>query len=152
LPFPFVFRTTGPSLGDPPVAIAGFTTAPVAERVELSLTVVPREPGLWVSFVLPPGVRPARASLPGIERLDRWTATYVAPPVEGVTFRATFRGPVADDLSKTHVGVTTSGFPGGSGWQRLPAWLPQERTVWTATATWQVPATTPALAPVPPLR
>jgi hypothetical protein len=152
LPFPFVFRTTGPSLGDPPVAIAGFTTAPVAQGVELSLTVVPREPGLWISFVLPPGVRPARASLPGIERLDRWTATYVAPPVEGVTFRATFRGPVADDLSKTHVGVTTFGFPGGTGWQRLPAWLPQERTVWTATATWQIPATTPALAPVPPLR
>lgn len=49
--------------------------------------------------------------------------------------------------------VTMHGFPGGSGWQRLPAWLPQEQTVWSASATWVVPAATGrGIAPVPPLR
>jgi peptidase M28-like protein len=152
LRYPFVFRTAGPSLGEAPAAIAAFSTTPVADGIEMTLTVVPREPGLWVSFVLPSAVIPARSNMPGVPRLGRWTATYIAPPAEGVTFRASFRGVPADVLRTTRVGITASGFPGWTGWQRLPAWLPQERTVWTATATWDLPAAAPALAPVPPLR
>jgi len=151
-PFPFVFRATTPAIVAAPIAVADFSTTPIAEGIELAVTVIPREPGLWLSFVLPPGVTPARATFPGVTRFDRWTATYVAPTPEGVTFRASFRGVTADVLRDTVIAVTASGLPGGNGWQRLPAWLPQEHAVWIATTTWQVPAAVTALAPVPPLR
>jgi hypothetical protein len=152
LPFPFVFRTQTPSLGAAPIAVAEFSTMPVGDGMELSLTVIPREQGLWLSFVLPPGVTPVRASLPGVARLDRWTATYIAPMPDGVSFRATFRGVTADVLRGTVIAATAFGLPGGEGWQRLPRWLPQERAVWNASTTWQVAAAVDPLAPVPPLR
>jgi hypothetical protein len=148
---PFVFRTAGPSLGPAPVDIAGFTARAVEGGSEVSFTVVPRTPGLAVAFVLPEGITPARSSLPGVPRLGRWTATYLAPPREGVAWRASFRGVSPERLREVRVAVTGFGFPGGEGWQRLPAWLPQDHAVWTATATWVV-APPAALEPVPPLR
>jgi hypothetical protein len=138
LPHPFVFRTTGPSLGVPPAEIANFQTRPVAAGVEATLTVIPRRPGIAVSFVLPRGVTPARSSLPGAQRLGQWTATYIAPPADGILWRASFGTPVADRLQDLRVVVTESGFAGGSGWQRLPEWMPQERAVWTTSASWVV--------------
>ena len=90
LAYPFVFRTTTPSIGPAPVEIAQATLLPVAGGLELSVAVVPREPGLTVSFVLPAGVTPARHNLPGVVRLGSWTATYVAIPADGVSFRASF--------------------------------------------------------------
>jgi hypothetical protein len=42
-------------------------------------------------------------------------------------------------------------FPGGTGWQSLPSWLPQEHAVWTMTLSW-VLEPPPTIAPVPPLR
>ncbi len=150
---PFVFRVSGPSLGPAPAAVADFALRPLAGGTELSLTVVPREPGLTMAFVLPEGLTPARSNLPGVRRLGRWTAVYVAVPSDGVTFEASFRDAPPERLGETRVAVTMHGFPGGSGWQRLPAWLPQEQTVWSASATWVVPAATGrGIAPVPPLR
>jgi hypothetical protein len=153
LTHPFVFRTKGPALGPPPITIAGFTVSPVQAGVELTLTVVPNRRGLGVSFVLPAGVSPARTSLPGGPRLGRWTAVFIAPPTEGVAWRASFAGIDATRLQDVLVAVTDTGFPEGSGWQRLPVWVPQERAVWSAAATWVVPAAvrTP-LEPVPTLR
>lgn len=153
LAHPFVFRTTGPALGPAPLEIAGFAVQPVEAGTEVALTAVPRRPGLAVSFVLPAGVTPARSSLPGALRLGRWTATFVAPPADGIAWRASFSKVDAGRLRDIRVVVTDSGFPGGAGWQRLPDWLPQERAVWTATATWVVPAGAGrALEPVEPLR
>jgi hypothetical protein len=153
LPSPFVFRVAGPSLGPAPALVAGFTLRPLAAGAELSLTVVPREPGLTMAFVLPDGLAPARSNLPGVRRFGRWTAVYVAVPADGITFEASFRDTAPERLRDTRVAVTMHGFPGGSGWQRLPVWLPQDRAVWAATATWVVPAATgTGIAPVPPLR
>jgi hypothetical protein len=153
LQLPFVFRTTGPALGPVPVDIAAFTLRPLPGGTELSLTVVPREKGLTVAFVLPGGLTPARSNFPGVKRLGRWTAAYVAAPDDGVTFEASFRDAPPERLRDVRVAVSMHGFPGGDGWQRLPAWIPQERTVWSATATWVVPALTGrGIAPVPPLR
>ena len=151
--FPFVFRTNGPTLGPAPVSVSGFALKPLPEGVQLTVAVTPSEPALTVSFVLPAGVTPARTNLPGVPQLGRWTATYVAVPRDGIAWEASFRGDVSDRLREARIAVTSFRFPGGQGWQRLPAWLPQERAVWSAAATWSIPAASvPAIAPVPPLR
>jgi hypothetical protein len=153
LAHPFVFRANGPSLGPAPVDIARFTVAPVQAGVELTLTAVPLRRGLAVSFVLPSGVTPARSSLPGAPRLGRWTASFIAPPAEGVSWHASFAGIEVNRLRDVVIAITDSGFPDGVTWQRLPAWVPGERAVWSAAATWVVPAAQARpLEPVPPLR
>jgi hypothetical protein len=150
--FPFVFRAAGPALGPAPAAVTSFAVEPLADGVQLSLAMVPREPGLIFTFILPEGVIPARSSLPGIIRLGRWTATFVAPPAEGLAWHASFPAPAAS-LENLRIAVSSSRFPGGTGWQGLPAWLPQDTAVWSANATWVLlPQVIPAIAPVPSLR
>lgn len=153
LAFPFVFRASVPNLGPPPVDVTTFTLRPLAGGLELELTAVPREEGATVTFLLPPGTAPARASLPGVVRAGRWGATYVAVPPEGIAFRAGFHQVDADALRRVQILVSAAGLPGGTGPFRLPAWAPQDRMVWTATTTWQlVPGEGAPIAPVPPLR
>jgi hypothetical protein len=150
---PFVFRANGPSLGPAPAAIAGFTVTPAGNEVDVSVSVVPQRSALAVSFVLPSGLSPSRSNLPGVPRLGQWTATFVASPVEGIAWRAAFTPTDASRLRDLRVVVTDSGFPDGSGWQRLPDWLPQDRAVWAASATWVVPAAEVGpLEPIAPLR
>jgi hypothetical protein len=150
---PFVFRTKGSALGPAPAAVSEAATSPLADGIELSLAIVPKEPGLTFAFVMPAGIAPARANLPAVTRQGRWTATYVAAPADGVRLRAAFAGVDESRLRSVRVAVTSHRLPGGAGWQSLPAWLPQERTVWSASATWIVdPFAPPAIAPVPPLR
>lgn len=133
---PFVFRTRGPSLGPAPARIAGVTRTAVEAGVELAVTVVPQEPGIVVTFAAPPNITPARSNLPGVTRLGRWRATYFAPRPDGVVWRAAFDSAGAVALDGVRVVVTTGRLPGGAGWQRLPAWLPQDRAVWLASAMW----------------
>jgi hypothetical protein len=147
---PFVFRTTGPSLGPAPVAIGAFTLEPVAAGTEVAVSVVPRQPGLAVSFVLPAGVQPARSSLPGVLRQGRWTATYVAVPPEGIAFRASFGSSAVARLREIRIVATATGL-NHPAWT-APAWLPHERVVWTADANWVLSPADLPIAPVPPLR
>jgi peptidase M28-like protein len=148
---PFVFRARAESLGPAPADITGFTITPGQGTVDISASVVPRRGALAISFVLPSGVTPSRSNFPGALRLGQWVATFVAPPPEGIAWRATLAAGDTPRLSDVRVVVTDSGFPGGIGWQRLPAWLPQDRAVWTATATWVIrPAA--AVEPSPALR
>ena len=149
---PFVFRTRADALGPAPAAITGFTVTPSPGVVNVAVSVVPRRAAIAISFVLPSGLAPTRSSLPGAMRLRQWVATFVAPPAEGIAWRATFDAAAAPRLNALRVIVTDSGFPGGTGWQRLPGWLPQERAVWTATATWVLPAAPPEVESVLPLR
>jgi hypothetical protein len=151
LPHPFVFRAPGPSLGPAPITIAALTVEPVEAGTELAVTVMPRSPGLAVSFVLPAGVEPARSNLPGVPRLGRWTATYLAPTPDGLVFRASFGRIDAGRLRDFRVVATALGPADGSGWQP-PSWLPQSRTAWTAEAVWIVAPFALPIAPVPPLR
>jgi hypothetical protein len=150
---PFVFRTTGPALGPAPVTVAPLATKSLPDGTQMTLSVVPRDPGLMVSFVLPSGLAPARSNLPGVESLGRWVASIAAAPAEGVAFEASFRGAVTERLAETRVKIVSARFPGGSGWQMLPGWLPQTTAVWSAEAIWILPVPPPpAIAPVPPLR
>ena len=117
----------------------------------ITVMVVPRDPGLVISFVLPAGIQPARANLPGVVRLGRWTATYVAPPTDGVNFRASFGAVDQARLKELRVLATSRGFAANAGWP-APAWLPQDRAVWSGDASWVVAPFDLPIAPVPPLR
>ena len=152
---PFVFSTTAPPLPPAPASVTGFTVAPLAEGggTSLTISVVPKEAALSVSFVLPGGVTPSSSNFPGVMRLGRWTATFYAPPPEGIAWEATFTSETPELLKEARVAITSSGVPGAPGWQRIPAWLPQERMVWNGWFTWVLdPSAPPPLAPVPPLR
>lgn len=145
LAFPFVFRATTPPIGPPPAAVTSFNTAVLNQGREAAITVVPQVPGVIVSFVLPPNVVPARSNLPGLPRAGRWTATFVAPPAEGVSWRASFARASAAELGAIRVVAT---LPWGLA--PVPAWLPQERSVWSGAAAWVLPA--PPVAEVRALR
>ena len=150
--FPFVFRAEGPPLGPAPATIGSFEIKPLTDGSQVSISVIPRQPGLLVTFVLPAGIMPARSSLPGTMRLGRWTATYVAVPMEGIAWEANLRATPAS-LEDVGVAVTSARFPGGAGWQGLPAWLPQDTAVWSSNVTWVLaPRAAGPIAPVPPLR
>jgi hypothetical protein len=152
---PFVFSTTMASLGPAPAAISGFTLAPATEGTgtTVTLSIVPREPALSMSFVLPAGMTPERSNFPGLIRLGRWTATFYAPPPEGIAWQASFASATAEALKGIRVAVTSGGLPGAPGPQRLPPWLPQEHAVWNAWFTWVLdPSAPPPIEPVPPLR
>jgi hypothetical protein len=154
-PLPFVFRTTAPSPGPPPASVSAFSLTPVAGGTELAMTVVPQAPGSTVVFVLPQGVQPARTNLPGQTMGDRWQATFVAVPAEGISWRASFRKGFETRLADTRAIVVSHRFPGGSGWQSLPPWLPQDRAVWSLMVAWALapaPIAPAPIAPVAPLR
>ena len=156
LPFPrfgqpFVFRTTTSTPGPAPAAITDFSLKAVAAGTELMMTVVPRAPGLTVAFMLPEGIVPARTSLPGLVWRGRWRAAYVGVPMAGLTWRASFKSGSESALPSAAAVVSSPRFPGGEGWQSLPAWLPQEHAVWHMEVAW-VLKTPPVIPPVPPLR
>ena len=146
-----MFQSAGPTLGRAPISIAALTIEPVQAGSELAVTGVPLNPGLVISFVLPDGVEPARSNLPGVPRLGRWTAAYIAPPPDGVVFRASFAGVDPARLRDLRVVATALGPGDGSGWQP-PAWLPEARTAWTTEAHWIVAPFALPIAPVPALR
>ena len=142
---PFVFRTRAEPLGSAPAEVTAFTVTPGQGAVDASISVVPRRGALVISFVLPAGIVPVRSNFPGALRLGQWVATFVAPPPEGIAWRATFNSAAAAGVRDARVVISDSGFPAGTGWQRLPSWLPQEHAVWSATATWVL------LPPIPPV-
>lgn len=152
---PFVFSTVSAPLGPAPASVTQFDAAPAAGGAGATLTiaVVPAEPALSVSFVLPAGLTPARSSFPGVMRLGRWTASYSAPPPEGIQWQASFASATPEQLRGVRVAVTSSGLAGAPAWQRIPDWLPQDRAVWSGWFTWVLDPSAPApIEPVPPLR
>lgn len=139
-PMPFVFRTTGPTPGPAPAAVTLFDVKRVAGGTELTMTIVPKVPGLSTAFVLPESVTPSRSNFPGVVSGKRWRATYVGVPTDGVTWQASFKSGVEDNLASIVAVIASSRFPGGSGWQSLPQWLPQEHAVWRLDVIWVLPA------------
>jgi hypothetical protein len=115
------------------------------------MTIKPRQPGLTTAFVLPEGLLPQRSNLPGRVVQGRWTAFYFGVPPDGATWHASFKSGAESKLPLTAGAVVSSRFPGGTGWQSLPAWLPQEHAVWDLDVAWilKTPAVIP---PVPAIR
>jgi hypothetical protein len=135
LPHPFVFRREDPG---PPAAVPARVTLGVSSTVnttgEFTVTVTPSERALAAAFVMPAGLTPIRPNLPGVQRNGRWTARFRAVPPEGVAFRAFAQAADMPRLRDLRVVVSSHRLPGGSGWQGLPAWLPQDRAVWSTEA------------------
>ena len=150
-PQPFVFRTTGPSPGPAPASVTEFSMKGVAGGTEIAVTIVPREAGLTALFVLPEGITPARSNYPGVVTRGRWRVVYIGIPPEGVTWRASFKAGLESRLSEIRSVIVSPRFPGGTGWQSLPAWMPQQNAVWDADVAWVLAAAAP-IPPVPPLR
>ena len=146
LTFPFVFRTAGMPHSPPPASISSFTTSSLNEGVEIAVSVTPQQAGIFVTFVLPENVVPARSNLPGIVRRGRWSATYVAPPPDGVSWRASFARVLPNAPETLRVVVTLP-------WsEQPPQWLPQERAVWSGAATWVLTPRRPEVLMAAPAR
>jgi len=139
LPFPFAFRAEARP-GPPPLTVHG-TTVTAAGELRIEVRVTPADPGSTVVFVLPPGLVPKHASLPGRLREGWWTAAYGAAPPGTIVFTAAFEPAGADRLDGVRAGLLTPALPGGTGWLGQPAWLGPERSVWYSKAL--------HLAPVP---
>lgn len=143
LAYPFVFRATTPPLGPPPARVTAFTTTALEQGVEASITVEHHVRGISLSFVLPPNLVPARSNLPGVPRAGRWTATFVAPPEAGLSWRGSFAQTPPAALDGIRVVATLP-------WDLYPPpWLPQDRSVWSGSAAWVLEM---PIAQVPPLR
>jgi hypothetical protein len=145
----YVFRTTAPSPGPAPATVTGFTLKQVAAGTEATMTIAPQTPGLTAAFVLPEGVVPSRTNLPGVIVRGRWRAVYIGVPAEGVTWRASFKKGLESRLPATQAVILSARFPGGGGWQSLPAWLPQEHVVWDMNVAW-ILSPSAVIAPVAP--
>ncbi len=131
-PLPFVFRAET-AAGRVPPAVVTVTVRARAQDVELAMQLTPLEPGLTVSFVLPPGIVPLGANLPGrVGRGDRWAATFVSPPADGLDFRAFLDPTAAAAAADAVVVVTAPRLPDREGPGPGPAWLTTDRTAWRA--------------------
>lgn len=132
-----------------PARVTAGTGVIAGANGEFSVSVTPAERGLAATFVMPEGLQPIRPNLPGVVRGGRrWTARFKAVPPEGVAFRGFLHVSDIPRLKDLRVIITRSRLPGGSGWQGLPAWLPQDRTVWASEAAYIV-SPLPEVAPPP---
>jgi hypothetical protein len=136
------FRFRRPGDPTPPPARVVARVVPAADspgQVDYEVAVSPQREGLAATLTLPLGVVPVRATPAGIQRRDsnRWQATFLALPLEGITFRARVPAASVPSLTAAAVVIGTAILPGPDG-RRLPAWLPQERTDWTTYAQWVV--------------
>ena len=133
LPHPFVFHTKVNATWQIP-GTASIRTTALGETVEFTVSVVPSQRGVAATFVLPPGLNPFRPNLPGVITRGQWMATFGAVPPEGTAFHAFVPAAQQGQLSRVQVILRTWKLPGGEGWQGLPGWLLQDRTVWTSEA------------------
>jgi hypothetical protein len=135
LPHPFVFHARVDATWKIPGAVS-MRTNPMGEVVEFNVSVRPSEPAIAATFVMPRGLTPIRPNIPGVASTayNAWVATFGAMPLEGVAFHASVPAAQANRLSEIRVVLRTSKLPNGKGWQGLPDWLMQERTVWSSEA------------------
>ncbi len=149
LPHPFVFRAPG-AMQPAPIEATLRTAAAPAGGIQVEVAVTAAQSGLALLFFAPPGVVPARSTLPGVVRDGVWVASFAAAPAGKTVFFATFPHAGAARLGEMRVGAVDRGLPGGEGWLRQPPWLASARTVWHARSLHLVvPA---AGAPEPALR
>jgi hypothetical protein len=70
-------------------------------------------------------------------------------PAAGLTLHLRIPRDLLQKWSEARVLAMVHGVPGGVGWQRLPAWLPQETFVWSPESDFVLPWPSPE-APAAP--
>ena len=144
----FRFRRTGDATPAPARVLARqLPAADAPGHIDYEVAVTPQRPGLSATLHLPPGVVPVRAVPTGVQPQDRWRATYLAVPPEGMTFRARIPAAATPSLTTTVVVVGSWLLPGADARRMLP-WLPQDRADWTTYAQWVVAPEIAAEVPV----
>ena len=151
------FRFRRPGDRTPPPARVVARVIPAADAaglVDYEVAVSPAQDGLGATIHLPPGIVPVRATPTGTQPGDRWRATFLAIPAEGITFRARIPAAASASLASTAVVIGSWALPGtdpaGIGGRRLLPWLPQERTDWITYAQWIVAPEAAVEQPIPP--
>lgn len=132
LPHPFRFTAAAPVRQTP--ATVGTMAGRVGEGVEMTVTVRPSDPSAFVTLILPPGLEPIRASLPGTisSANNRWRSTFVAPPADGVMWRLVFEAADEPRLAETAVVVQSATGP--------ESWMPRAITAWSVRSLFVIPA------------
>lgn len=133
---PIAFRAaTSPAVDSPPADVHATLTLDADGRATLHVLVAPRALES-ARLVLPRGVLPTRASLPGVVERGQWTATYVDVPSAGLEIRVEFaQGISREAFGGTVVLITRSGLPSpGPTQSERPAWL---TALPGGPATWQ---------------
>ncbi|MDQ3068590.1 MAG: M20/M25/M40 family metallo-hydrolase [Acidobacteriota bacterium] len=149
---PYPYRFTAPAQAAETPAFISATSAPAGDGIELTITVRPQDPSASVTLLLPPGITPARANLPGVISAsnNRWRSTFVAPPADGVVWRIVMPADAQARLGETGVLIQTAQAPGTEDGNRLPSWMPRAMTAWHMRAIYVVPIGPLLIAPATP--
>jgi hypothetical protein len=146
----FRYRAAAAGLVAPPLDVRCAAQAVDGSTdVYVETTVTPSLEGTGVAFVLPYGVTPTESSLRGVVRDGRWRAMVMPVPAAGLTLRVRVQRDLLQKWSEARVLAMVHGVPGGIGWQRLPAWLPQETFVWSPESDFVMPWPVPELPAAP---
>jgi hypothetical protein len=124
---PFVYRA--PAAARPFPGEIHVRATPAADTIAVELTVVAPEDS-EVVFAVPSAAAVERPTRAGAIRRGYWLASYGGLPVGGVTLGFAMARMDLDRLGDAMVVVSRARLSGGPGWQGLPGWLPQDRTVW----------------------
>jgi hypothetical protein len=131
LPHPFAFRAPG-AVQPAPIQATVRSAAGPGSAIQVEVAVTAARSGLTLLFLAPPGVVPARSSLPGVVRDGAWVASFAAAPAGTTVLSATLPASAATRLGEMRVGAVDRRLPGGQGWLGQPPWLASARTVWHA--------------------
>jgi hypothetical protein len=140
----FHYRTRASGLVAPPLRVQSAVT-PIADSSDswLEASAVPELEGTGVAFMLPWGVTPVESNLRGTVVDGRWRATVVPAPPDGIALRVRLSADSLSRMGDARIVALAHGVPGGVGWQRLPAWLPNDTIAWHAESYFILPWVVP---------
>ena len=157
MPMPWPYRFTAPASATETPATVTVSIVPIGDGAEMTVTVLPRDPSAHVTLVLPAGIKPARANLPGIvTSANRWRSIVAPPPADGVMWRIVVPAAEQARLGETGVIVESAIAPGHAE-RTLPPWMPNATAAWRMRSMYLIPIgpllPAPGLAapPAPPI-
>jgi hypothetical protein len=118
----------------------------------MTVSVRADDPSARVTLVLPAGMKPARANLPGIvTSANHWRSIVAPAPVDGALWRIVVPAADAARLGETGVIVESAIAPGHAE-RTLPGWMPNATAAWRMRSMYLIPIgpLLPAPSPLAP--